>query len=109
LPKSALRIRPIGIERLSCQQLYSRPPETRRRAVTTTASRQIPVGNIIQVYELWQDSDLLAAHFDHPNYFDMVEVFREAKFVESVNRCYLTEREEPVYGPEGANKTAFFT
>ena len=66
-------------------------------------------GNIIQVYELWQDSDSLAAHFDHSNYFDMVEVFREAKFVESVNRCHLTERDEPVYGPEGAKKTAFFT
>ena len=66
-------------------------------------------GNIIQVYELWQDSDSLVAHFDHPNYLDMVDVFREGKFVESINRCYLTERDEPVYGPEGAKKTSFFT
>ena len=28
----------------------------------------------IQVYELWEDSDSLAAHFQHPNYHKMVEV-----------------------------------
>ncbi|HAT29162.1 MAG TPA: antibiotic biosynthesis monooxygenase, partial [Gammaproteobacteria bacterium] len=27
----------------------------------------------IQVYELWEDSESLAAHFEHPNYAKMVE------------------------------------
>ena len=63
----------------------------------------------IQVYELWEDSDSLAAHFDHPNYHAMVELLGGCGFVESINRAYLTERDEPVYGDNGEKKTAFFT
>jgi quinol monooxygenase YgiN len=63
----------------------------------------------IQVYELWEDSASLAAHFDHPNYHKMVEVLSEVGIVESVNRAYLTERNESVYGPEGEKKPAFFS
>lgn len=62
----------------------------------------------IQVYELWQDSATLAAHFDHPNYQNMVELLTKIGFVDSVNRAYLTERDEPVYGEAGAKKRAFF-
>lgn len=62
----------------------------------------------IQVYELWQDSDTLAAHFTHPNYLKMVDLLAEAKIVESINQAYLVERGEPVYGPNGEKKTAFF-
>lgn len=64
---------------------------------------------VIQVYELWEDSDSLAAHFEHPNYQAMVELLSGAGFVESINRAYLTERDEPVYGDNGEKKTAFFT
>ena len=64
---------------------------------------------VIQVYELWEDSDSLAAHFDHPNYQAMVELLSGAGFVESINRAYLTERDEPVYGDNGEKKTAFFS
>ena len=53
----------------------------------------------IQVYELWEDSESLAAHFKHPNY---------AKIVESVNQAYLVEKGEPVYGPNGERKESFF-
>ncbi|MDJ0878757.1 MAG: antibiotic biosynthesis monooxygenase [Halieaceae bacterium] len=63
---------------------------------------------VIQVYELWQDSDSLAAHFDHPNYQAMVELLSNIGFVDSINRAYLTERDEPVYGETGEKKTAFF-
>ena len=63
----------------------------------------------IQVYELWEDSDSLAAHFDHPNYHKMVEVLSGIGIVESVNRAHLTERNEPVYGPEGEKRAAFFS
>ena len=62
----------------------------------------------IQVYELWEDSDSLAAHFDHPNYQKMVELLGQAGIRESINQAYLVERGEPVYGPNGEKKTAFF-
>ncbi len=62
----------------------------------------------IQVYELWEDSDSLVAHFDHKNYHAMLEMFAQVGFVESINRAYLTERDEPVYGPDFQKKTAFF-
>ena len=32
----------------------------------------------------------------------------EVGFVESTNRAYLVERDEPVYGENGEKKTAFF-
>lgn len=63
---------------------------------------------VIQVYELWEDSDSLAAHFDHPNYLAMVELLMGIGLVESINRAYLTERDEPVYGEDGQKKSAFF-
>lgn len=62
----------------------------------------------IQVYELWEDSDTLAAHFDHPNYTRMVELLGQCNIVSSTNQAYLVERGEPVYGPEGEKKTEFF-
>ena len=62
----------------------------------------------IQVYELWDDSDTLAAHFDHPNYAEMVTHLRGAGILESRNQAYLVERGEPVYGPNGEMKKAFF-
>ncbi len=62
----------------------------------------------IQVYELWEDSDTLAAHFTHPNYLKMVELLGSANIKESINQAYLVERGEPVYGPNGEKKTAFF-
>ncbi len=63
---------------------------------------------VIQVYELWEDSDSLAAHFDHPNYQAMVDLLTSVGFVDSVNRAYLSERDEPVYGDNGEKKLAFF-
>ncbi len=62
----------------------------------------------IQVYELWEDSDSLAAHFKHPNYDKMVELLGSANVKASINQAYLVERGEPVYGPNGERKEAFF-
>ena len=62
----------------------------------------------IQVYELWEDSESLAAHFKHPNYDKMVEVLGQAGIVESINQAYLVEKSEPVYGPNGERKEVFF-
>ena len=60
----------------------------------------------VQVYELWDDGDALAAHFDHPNYHKMVELLQETNVRQSINQAYLVERGEPVYGPNGEKKTA---
>ena len=60
------------------------------------------------IVELWEDSDSLAAHFKHPNYAKMVEVLGQVGVVESVNQAYLVEKGEPVYGPNGERKEAFF-
>ena len=63
----------------------------------------------IQVYELWENSESLAAHFKHPNYDKMVEILGQSPgFKESINKAYLTEKSEPVYGPNGERKEAFF-
>ncbi len=62
----------------------------------------------IQVYELWESSETLAAHFKHPNYDKMVELLGDAGIKESINQAYLVERGEPVYGPNGERKEAFF-
>ena len=62
----------------------------------------------IQVYELWQDSDSLVAHFEHENYHAMVELSSQVGFLDSINRAYLTEKNESVYGPDFEKKTSFF-
>ena len=62
----------------------------------------------IQVYELWEDSDSLAAHFKHANYWKMVELLQGAKIRESINAAHLVSATEPVYGPNGEQKEAFF-
>lgn len=57
----------------------------------------------MQVYELWTDAASLAAHFQHPNYADMVEVLRSNPgFRSSENRLWAAEDRGPVYGPDGS-------
>ena len=46
----------------------------------------------LQVYELWEDSDSLAAHFEHPYYEQMASLLRGVGFVSSTNQAYLIER-----------------
>jgi len=87
-------------------QLATREQEAGCHAYCFAADPCDPLA--IQVYELWQDSDSLAAHFDHSNYHAMVELLTGAGFADSINRAYLTEVDEPVYGPNGEKKTAFF-
>lgn len=62
----------------------------------------------MQVYELWEDSDRLAAHFDHPYYERMAGLLRGVGIVSSTNQAYLIERGESVYTETGEKKTAFF-
>ncbi|MEM7017654.1 MAG: antibiotic biosynthesis monooxygenase [Pseudomonadota bacterium] len=87
-------------------QLATRVEEAGCQDYCFAADPSIPTR--IQVYELWDDSDSLAAHFTHPNYLKMVELLADAGIKESINQAYLVERGEPVYGPNGEKKTAFF-
>jgi quinol monooxygenase YgiN len=52
----------------------------------------------VQVYELWTDPQSLAAHFDHPNYAQMVDVLHNCGgFLKSENRLYVADDRGPVY------------
>jgi quinol monooxygenase YgiN len=52
----------------------------------------------VQVYELWTDPHSLAAHFDHPNYAQMVDVLHNCGgFLKSENRLYAADDRGPVY------------
>ena len=62
----------------------------------------------MQVYEQWEDSDSLAAHFQHPYYDRMASLLKGVGIVSSSNQAYLVERGEPVYTEEGEKKTGFF-
>ena len=66
------------------------------------------VPNRIQGYEMWEDSDSLVAHFEHPNYMKMVKALASANIKESINQAHLVERSEPVYSPGSERKRAFF-
>ena len=48
------------------------------------------------------------AHFEHHTYHQMVELLGSANIKESINRAYLADRSEPVYGPNGEKKKAYF-
>ena len=95
-----------AVERSAPIQLATREQEPGCQAYCFAADPCDPVA--IQVYELWDDSDSLAAHFLHQNYQDMVALLTEIGFLESVNRAYLAEKDEPVYGPNGERKETFF-
>lgn len=55
----------------------------------------------IQVYELWQDTAALAAHFEHPNYHDMRAALRRFGVASAVSRKHLVARSAPVYDADG--------
>ena len=62
----------------------------------------------MQVYELWEDSESLAAHFQHPYYDRMAALLQGVGIVSSTNQAYLIERGEPVYTEDGEKKSFFF-
>lgn len=95
-----------AVELTAKVQLATRMEERGCRDYCFAADPSVPTR--IQVYELWEDGDSLAAHFKHPNYQKMVELLAQTNIQESVNQAYLVERGEPVYGPNGEKKTSFF-
>ena len=62
----------------------------------------------MQVYELWENSESLAAHFQHSYYDRMAGLLQGVGIVSSTNQAYLVERGESVYTEEGEKKTGFF-
>ena len=87
-------------------QLATRTEEKGCHAYCFAPDPSVPTR--IQVYELWEDSESLAAHFKHPNYDKMVERLSTAGIKRSINQAHLVERSEPVYGPNGERKEIFF-
>ena len=63
----------------------------------------------MQVYEVWQDSESLTAHFQHPYYDRMASLLQGVGIVSSTHQAYLVERGEPVYTAEGEKKLSFFS
>ncbi len=56
--------------------------------------------DLIQVFELWEDEDSLAAHFLHANYIGMLTMLGEAGLKSAVSRKHRIEATAPVYGPD---------
>ena len=63
----------------------------------------------IQVYELWTDEASLAAHFQHPNYFNMGQALRDCGITGADNRKYRVDATEPVYDDTHTPRADFFT
>ncbi len=63
----------------------------------------------IRVYELWEDQESLAAHFEHPNYDEMREVFHRFPRTGGEVRKYRCDLSEPLYDETGTIRADFFT
>ena len=63
--------------------------------------------DLIQVYELWESEEALAAHFDHQNYFDMRTTLGEGGLTGAVSRKHRIDASAPVYGPDGVASADF--
>jgi len=53
--------------------------------------------DLIQVYELWESEDALAAHFEHQNYFDMRTMLNDGGLTGAVSRKHRIDASAPVY------------
>lgn len=63
--------------------------------------------DLIQVYELWESQETLAAHFDHPNYLAMRTMLGEAGLVSAVSRKHRIDASAPVYGGDHTPSATF--
>jgi quinol monooxygenase YgiN len=54
----------------------------------------------IQVYELWESAESLAAHFHHQNYHDMRAMLGGGGLVKSVSRKHRVDASAPVYNAD---------
>ncbi|WP_420452292.1 putative quinol monooxygenase [Ilumatobacter sp.] len=63
--------------------------------------------DLIQVYELWESEEALAAHFDHPNYHDMRTMLGAGGLASAVSRKHRIDASAPVYGSDGTATAGF--
>lgn len=63
--------------------------------------------DLIQVYELWESEEALAAHFQHPNYHDMRATLGRGGLVSAVSRKHRIDASAPVYDTNHAPSAAF--
>jgi quinol monooxygenase YgiN len=63
--------------------------------------------DLIQVYELWESEEALAAHFEHPNYLEMRTMLGAGGLKNAVSRKHRVDATAPVYGPDHIPSAAF--
>jgi len=63
----------------------------------------------VVVFELWEDRDSLAAHFDHQNYYNMGSMFGEVGLASAESQKWRVTAEEPVYDETPKARADFFT
>ena len=63
--------------------------------------------DLIQVYELWDDEESLAAHFLHPNYAAMRDLLHAAGLKSTVSRKLRIDATAPVYAPDRSPSAGF--
>ena len=63
--------------------------------------------DLIQVYELWESEEALAAHFLHQNYLDMRTTLGEGGLKGAVSRKHRIDATASVYGADHT-PSAFF-
>ncbi len=56
--------------------------------------------DLIQVYELWESAEALAAHFDHPNYVAMRTMLNDGGLTGAVSRKHRIDASAAVYGDD---------
>lgn len=63
--------------------------------------------DLIQVYELWESEEALAAHFGHPNYHDMRAMLGKGGLVSAVSRKHRIDASAPVYNASHVPNATF--
>jgi quinol monooxygenase YgiN len=63
--------------------------------------------DLIQVYELWESEEALAAHLVHPNYHDMRAMLGAGGLVSAPSRKHRIEKSAPVYGDDHIATASF--
>jgi quinol monooxygenase YgiN len=63
----------------------------------------------VQVYELWDGAEALAAHFHHPNYHNMRALLGGAGILGTDIWKYRTDAQDRVYGGDGVASARFWS
>jgi quinol monooxygenase YgiN len=63
--------------------------------------------DLIQVYELWESEETLAAHLVHPNYHEMRATLGAGGLVSAPSRKHRIEKSAPVYGDDHVATASF--